>query len=315
MEQLLVKIDSLVRISGGILLTKPSIDSITEIKTSPLKIKRGDMFLDINSSKQEIEIAVENGAYCILTAMKVAISDEEIGWIYVKSFDAACVKLARYFATLKSFRFVPLLDVQYALAKSLHVDESVRLLSSCSSEALMQIIKSEDGTLFFVVESSFIGSVDPTVREFSSKIEPTWMFESGLFFVSFVYKDRFFKDIRLSSFFVPYLCSLMECLEHLGVSFSVGSFSTLEHFDPQFVTSKLEMSEFGTTRRAVIFESDLGLYEEELEYLYSRVGREFILKSVNELRSKEFRYALLQGRREDFPELIVEKKTVQMGLF
>ncbi len=165
----MAKIDSIVRISGGVLLNAPSVDSIEDIKISSSKVKRGDLFLDINNSNEDIEIAVENGAYCILTALIPKISDEEIAWISVKNLDTSLIKLARFFSNEKSFRFIPLLDVQYALVKSLHVEEKVKLLSSSPGEALLQILKCENETLFFVVHNSFIQSVDPTIKQFPKK--------------------------------------------------------------------------------------------------------------------------------------------------
>ncbi|MDA7848331.1 hypothetical protein N8972_02450, partial [Sulfurospirillum sp.] len=169
----MAKIDSIVRISGGVLLNSPSVDSIEDIKISSIKVKRGDLFIDVNSSNEEIKIAIENGAYCIITPSIPKISDEEIAWISVEDLEKSIIKLIRFFATQKNFKFIPLLAVQYALAKSLHVEERVKLLSSDPSIALMQILKSESKTLFFVVKNSFIGSIDPTIKQLPSKIEPT----------------------------------------------------------------------------------------------------------------------------------------------
>ncbi len=311
----MAKINSIVRISGGILLNTPSVDSIEDIKISSKNIKRGDLFIDINCSNEEIEEAVQNGAYCILTALIPKISDEEIAWISVKDLEKSLIKLARFYAVEKKFRFIPLLDIQYALAKSLHVEEKAKLLSNSTSIALMQILKSEKETLFFVVKNSFIQNVDPTIKEVKFKIEPDKLFENGLFYSAFIYKERFVKEIRLSSFFIPYLCSLMKYLDELKINYKIDNFNNFEHFYPQFVTSQLQMSDFGTTRRVIIFESDFELYKEELEYLYKKIDKKLIVKDISELKTKDFRYALIHGKKEDCEELLSEKKTVQMGLF
>ena len=315
MGHLLAKIDSIVRISGGVLLNSPSVDSIEDIKISSKNVKRGDLFIDVHGNSEDIEEAVQNGAYCILTPLIPKISDEEIAWISVKDLEKSLVRLARFYAVEKNFRFIPLLDVQYALAKSLHVEERAKLLSNSTSNALMQILKSEEKSLFFVVKNSFIQNVDPTIKKVKSKIEPDKIFENGLFHSSFIYKDRFIKETRLSSFFVPYLCSLMECFDELNINYKIDNFSNFEHFYPQFVTTQLQMSDFGSTRRVIIFESDFELYKEELEYLYTRVDKNLILKEIDELKTKDFRYALIHGKKEDFEELLQEKKTIQMGLF
>ncbi len=317
----MAKIDSILRISGGVLLNTPSVDSVEDIKTSPFKVKRGDLFIDIKRSNEEIQLAVKNGAYCILTALIPNINDEEIAWISVEDLEMSLIKLARFFANEKNFRFIPLLDVQYALAKSLNINEKAKLLSNSPAEALLQLLKSEKETLFFVVRNSFIQIVDPTIKEFPSKIEPTQIFENGIFHASFVYKDRFIQDIRLSSFFVPYLCSLIEYLDNLNISFRIENFNNFEHFYPQFVTSKLESSDFGSTRKVIIYESNFELFNEELDYMTQKVDKDLIVSFtckddvIKKLPNMEFRYALIHGNKEDFEELVKEKKIVQMELF
>ncbi len=315
------KIDSIVRISGGVLQNFPSVKSVEHIRISATKVKRGDFFIDINSSSEEIETAVKSGAYCILTESLSKITDEEIAWIVVDNLEKSMVKLARFYAVCKNFRFIPLLNIQYALAKSLHIEQRVKLLSNSPAEALMQIVKSEDKTLFFVVQNSFIEKIEPTIKELALKIEPEQVFENGIFCSSFIYKGRYIKESRLSSFFVPYLCSLMEYLDDLKIEFRVESFSGFEHFSPQFVTSKLEKSDFGKTRKAIIFESDFELFEEELVYLKKRVDRKLLFsftcrnEAIEQLPKIEFRYALLLGSIDEFSELIKDKNTVQMELF
>ena len=311
----MAKIDSIVRISGGVLLNIPSVDSIEDIKISSKNIKRGDLFIDINENIEDIEEAIQNGAYCILTTLIPKISDEEIGWISVKDLEKSLIKLIRFYAVEKNFRFIPLLDVQYALAKSLHIEKKAKLLSNFAFEALMQILKSEKGTLFFVVKNSFVQNIDPTIKKIKPKIKPDKLFENGLFHSSFIYKDKFVKEVRLSSFFIPYLCSLLECFNQLKINYKIDNFNNFEHFYPQFVTSKLEISDFGTTRRVVIFESEIELYKEQLEYLYKKVNPKLIAKEISELKTKDFRYALIHGKKENFKELIQEKKIVQMELF
>lgn len=321
MGHLLDKISSIVRISGGILLNTPSVDAIVDIKISCLSVKRGDFFIDINSSKQEVETAVSNGAYCIMTAQNTEVKDEEIAWIYTENLEMSIVKLARYFSTQKSFRFVQLTCVQFELAKCLHIEKKTKLLSNLPSEALLQILAYENGALFFVIENSFISDINPTVKQQLLKKEPTQLFENGIFYTSFTYKERFIKDIRLSAFFIPYLCSLMDLLDELNVEFRIDNFNNFKHFYPRFVTSKMQKQEFGSTRRALIYESDFKLFQKELDFLSCRVKKNqllsFICKddALKTLAKVDFKYALIYTDKDSFDKLLFEKKTVQMELF
>jgi len=312
---LLAKIDSIVRISGGVLLNTPSVNSIEDIKISSKNVKRGDLFIDVENSNEDIETAVINGAYAIITATIPKIIDEEIAWISVNDLEKSLVKLARFYAVEKKFRFIPLLSIQYALAKSLHVEGRVKLLSNSTSIALMQILRSENKTLFFVVENSFIQNVDPTVKQLKEKIEPEQIFENGLFHSSFIYKDKFIKDIRLSSFFVPYLCSLIECLDNLKIKYKIDNFNNFEHFYPQFITSKFEKSDFGSTRKVIIFENDFELYTKELNYIYKRIDNKLVATNIEEIKNIDFRYALINTQRVNFDEFFKKREVVQMEFF
>jgi len=312
---LLAKIDSIIRISGGVLLNTPAVESIEDIKISPLKVKRGDLYIDTKNSDKDIELAIQNGAYCIITALMPKISDEEIAWINVKNLENSLIKFARFYANDKNLKFIPLINVQYELAKYLHVEEKAKLLSNSTTDALMQILKSENGTLFFVIQNSFIESVDPTIKKVTKMIKPEQIFESGIFHCSFIFREMFIKNIRLSSFFVPYLCSLIEQLNNLKIKFTIDNFNNFKHFYPQFVTSKLEKSDFGTTRRVIIFENNFDLYKEELDYLYEKVGKNLVLTNIDKIQTTDFRYALIHGKKEDFEELLKEKKPIQMELF
>ncbi|MBL0686486.1 MAG: hypothetical protein JJV95_01940 [Sulfurospirillum sp.] len=317
----MAKIDSIVRISGGVLLNSPSVDSINEIQISPIKINRGDLFIDMNRSNEDVKIAIENGAYCILTSLTSKIDDEEIAWIGVENLEMSVIKLARFYAVEKNFKFIPLLDVQYSLIKYLHLEERAKLLENSPFKALIQIIKSRHETLFFVIKNSFIQNIDPLIKQFPIKMKPVKIFENGIFNTSFIYKNKFIKDIRLSSFFVPYLCSLMAYLDDLKIEFKVINFINFQHFYPQFVTSNMQMSDFGTTRKVIIFESNLALYKEELKYLYKRIDKNLIANftcekdAINKLPYIKFRYALVHGNRENFEKFMTKENTVQMKLF
>ena len=315
------KIDSIVHISAGVLLNTPAVESIGDIRTSCLSVKRGDLFIDVNNSKEEVERAVENGAYCIMSASSLQVIDEEIAWIHTNDLEMSVVKLARYFATKKNLRFIQLATVQFELAKCLHVETKAKLLSSLPSKALLQILSCENEVLFFVIENSFVTDIDPTIKEYVLKKEPTYLLENSIFYTSFSYKERFIKDIRLSAFFVPYLCSLMDLLDELSVEFKIDNFNNFKHFYPRFVSSKMEKRDFGTTRQALIYESDFELFEKELAFLKDRVDENLLIsftckdKAIAVLEKTDFRYALIHVKKDDFDELLCEKKPVQMELF
>lgn len=333
-----MKIESLLRITGGVLLNTPSVNTISDIKISPAKILRKDLFIDINNSEDEIHEAIENGAYCILTASIPNISDEEIAWIYVESLHMAIIKLSRFFATDKNFNFVLLSSLQHNLSKYLHIETKVQTLSQVPSDALLQIINAPSETIFFVIDNAFITKIDPTLTPAKKSLEPDSIFEKSIFYSSFIFSQKFFTEIRLPSIFIPHLCSLLNYLDTSGIEYKIENFNNFDHFYPQFVDNGLHVKDFGSTRKALIFESDCELFQEEIDFLERKIdfndlviflptdkADSFTCKAqkidynhaieIDKLKNREFRYALIYGKISNFQEYMKEKSSQQMTLF
>lgn len=331
-----MRIESLIRITGGVLLNTPSVTSINDIKIYPNKIQRENLFIDINSNQEEINIALENGAYAILTSTLLTNKDEETAWIYLEDLDQAIIKLARYYSTEKKFKFIPLSLVQYKLAKCIQIDKKAKVLSIKPQDALMEILKAEYNELFFVVNNDFIAKIDPSLTLPKNKIAATQTLKSGVFHSSFVFNDKFINNIRLSPFFIPYLCSLINYLDDLKVEYKIENFNNFEHFQPLFINNKLEKKDFGSTNKALIFESNFELFKEELNFLEERLdtnslvtlipeGKNLTCKSVKiiyknffeikNLKDIDFRYTLIYGEIKDFEESLKMQENKQMSLF
>lgn len=333
-----MKIESLLRITGGVLLNTPSVNTISDIKISPTKVLSKDLFIDINNSADEISAAIENGAYCIVTSSIPNISDEEIAWICVESLQIVLIKLSRFFATDKNFNFVLLSSLQYKLSKYLHLETKVQTLSQISSDALLQIINAPRETIFFVIDNAFITKIDPTLNPSKNILEPDSIFEKSIFYSSFIFSQKFFSEIRLPSIFIPHLCSLLDYLDTSSIEYTLENFNNFEHFYPQFVDNSLHLKDFGTTRKALIFESDFQLFQEEINFLERKIDfndlivfvpidkvDSFTCKAkkidynhaveIDKLKNGDFRYALIYGSIMDFQEYMKEKSSQQMTLF
>jgi len=331
-----MRIENLVRITGGVLLNAPSVDSINDILTTSSKVQRENLFIDVNHDESKIAQALENGAYAILTSTIPQIKDEEIAWICVEDINKAIIKIARFYAIQKKFTFITLLTVQYALAKCMQIDKKAKVLSSNPSDALLEILKSKDNETFFVVNSDFITKIDPSITLPKNRVDPDKIFQSGLFYSTFIFRDKYINNLKLSPFFVPFLCALMEYLDELHVEYSVDNFNHFEHFYPQFVNNNLEQKDFGSTDKVLIFETDFELFLKELNFLEERYNHQslvvftpqetsftckvetIVYKSfcdIQNLKDIDFKYAIIYGRLQDFEESLKMKVTNQMSLF
>lgn len=331
-----MRIESLIRITGGVLLNTPSVDLINDIKISSNKVQRENLYIDINNNEEERNEALENGAYAILTSTIPQIIDEEIAWISVDNLNQAIIKLARYYVTDKNFKFIPLSSIQYKLAKCIQINKKAKVLSSEPKDALTEILKAQDNELFFVVNNDYITKINPDLILPKNKIEATKTLESGIFHSSFVFNDMFINNIKLSPFFVPYLCSLISYFDDLEIEYKIENFNNFDHFQPLFVNSNLEKKDFGLTNKALIFEKDFKLFKKELNFLEKRLDcnslvvlipeeKKLTCKSIKmiyknffeikSLKNIDFRYALIYGDIKDFEESLKMQENKQMSLF
>ncbi len=331
-----MKIESLLRITGGVLLNTPSINQIDDIKILPSRVLPKNLFIDINGSKEDRDEAILNGAYCILTSTHPDISDQEIAWLHVDNLEMSIIKLSRFYALDKNYKFILLNEIQYKLAK--HLNTKIQTLSSKLSLALMQIINSKQDNIFFVIDNKFINKIDPVIAMRKDKYYPHKIFKKGIFSSSFIFNDKYFNDIKLSPLFIPQLCSLLHNLDELQIIYDVSNFKEFEHFYPQFVDNNLNKKEFGLSQRALIFENEFELFLKEVNYLEENVDIKDILllmpkdtietftckaeklvynasSETKKLKIKKFKYALIYGNIEEFEEFIQTTNSTQMTLF
>jgi ferrochelatase len=91
--------------------------------------------------------------------------------------------------------------------------------------------------------------------------------EQTLFETSFIHQDTFYERQMLSPFFIPYLEHLLFFYTFLRIPFQIKGFGKMGHFIPVFTNSRLEVKEFGTSDRVVIFEPLLELIDEQIDFL------------------------------------------------
>jgi len=333
-----MKIESLKRITGAVPLNTALITEINDIKILATKILEKDLFIDINHCEDDIFEAIQNGAYGILTENYPNIIDKEIAWLYVEDMNLAIIKLARFYASNKDFSFIHVNNIQYKLSKCLHVNKKMQVLSQKISSAFLQIKDAQEKSIFFVVENKFINQIDPLVKTAKKETTPQQIIKKGIFYSSFIFNGKYINDIRLSSFFIPSLCSLLEYLNEFNISFYATNFHNFEHFYPQFVDKKLNKKDFGTSDKVLIFEKEFELFLKEIIFLEQNIDHKSILIlttknrekkfntkaeilvynepiDIKKLENKKFKYVLIYGDIEDFEEILNNTNNKQMTLF
>lgn len=331
-----MRIEDIVRITDGLVQNFPSVDQIESIKIDPHKVKRGDLFLDVDNSLQNQKRAVENGAFAILSEEISEITDEEIAWIEVDSLRLACVKLARYEFSKKNGKILFVDDISQEIIEKITQNLEFTKLFSNVFKTLITIIATGENMKFTCSDERLAFSIDP----FCHKIDCRYSLEifevKSPFYVSFICNDKFFNDIKIPSIFVNRLCAIITYFEDKNIKFNVHKLHMDRHFSPVFIDYGLRKKEFGQGGKVIIFENNKENMDLEISHL-SNFSDNFIIcapkiyknyflhhknvfllscdEEVSDLAKKKYRYILVFGKKDSYKKIFKIKKEDNRSLF
>ena len=87
-------LENVIALTHATLLNSPYVSSFSGVTLEVKNVKRG--FLFIATKSDEIDLAIQNGAYGILFDSPTQISDNEIAWIKVEDLTSALVRILRF---------------------------------------------------------------------------------------------------------------------------------------------------------------------------------------------------------------------------
>jgi len=330
-----MRIENLLQITDGILQNIPSVQEIESIKIDPLKVQRGDLFLDIKNSPQNQNLALQNGAFAIISEEINHIIDNEIAWIEVDSLRLACVKLSRYEFNKRNGQILYIDDVQKELLQSIVRHKEFVNLSSNVYQSLVSIRQAGEDCKFACSDARLAFSIDSTCATLKDCFNIEAFESSSPFYSSFSCNNTFYNNIKLPNIFIKRLCCVIDYLQRKKIDFNLHNICLKEHFSSKFVDYKLNKKEFGQSSKVIIFEKDIDLIKHEMNYL-KKFTEEMIvcipkrylkyikLKNISVFSSKEdlkcileksFKYALVLGDRLSFKEIFAPKISKQSSLF
>lgn len=332
-----MKIDNLVRIVDGVLQTTPSIDAFEEILFESAKVSRGDLFIDKDGTREAIEEAIAKGSYAILSSLDFQSNDDEIAWIKVDDMPLAIIKILRFLCTQKSLSIVLATPLQASFLNEIQSEKSIKVLNSSLYHIAKELFKARENEVFCLIDEVMASSIYPTFERITKalhvKIKP-----KGLFISSFFDEERYFHELRLPALFVNDLVGVLHFCEAKNIAYSLESNLCIEHFYPQFITNNIRKKEFGMGEKVLIFEDDMALLKDELTYLQGQVkdeqlllcipcnssietsfkGEIFYFNEIDEcevLKDKNFKYALVFGKKEHFETFLTRDFSTQPTLF
>jgi len=260
-----VQINSILDIIDGKLLNSPSISFIYSFKTDVNKIKEGDLF--IASNLDDVQIAVQRGAFAIITENFYPIIDNEIAWIKVDNITNAIVKLLRYKLATFNLQAYFCNIVSFNLLKALSsYEKNLKFISNSFDELLSSLDDINENTILISKDIELLNKLYPNNCAFEKeKFEISNLIEHSLFETSFTYKNIYFQKIKIPSIYVE---DFIRIYDFLNISdFDDSKLKNFNFFKPTFLDKNFNIVEFGKSDRFIIVQNELSLIEKEVNYL------------------------------------------------
>ncbi len=244
-------IENVVAVTGGLLLNKPSISRFETVALSPAKAVRGSLF--IAKELSDIDIALKNGTYGIITDLAVTPTDEEIAWIRVDDLSVTLLKLLRLWLVInpRTFHLVSPLTMEFI--KMTASDHRVTTLCDDPKEASEQILTSSEKERFFCDNKKFLERIGAYISPLEPVDIASKLITKRIFDSSVIIEDIYYARLPITGCLLPELLKSLGFLKAAKVSYTLSNITFPSSFEPVFIDSKIRRVSFGESERVIIF--------------------------------------------------------------
>ena len=260
-----MKIEDLLNLTAGKMITKPTITAINSVTVYPSKIDQGDLF--ISNDKEEIETAIANGAYAIVFSdSEIKVTDTEVAWIQVNDIQKSAFKLIRYVLISREANFYLFTEHELSFMKMIVTQKSnLDILPSDWRKMFERILNSES-KMFIGTDSLLMKMIKPDVailnKEASCEIITDTLFKVTFKINSYIYQE---KDI--TPFHVDILQRVVEFCDLHHFPYNLDRVKYTKHFVPVFIDGFLNQTNPSKSDKVAIFTDNLADIHKAREYV------------------------------------------------
>ncbi|MDD3775110.1 MAG: hypothetical protein PHV08_04020 [Sulfurovaceae bacterium] len=264
-----MNISDIVNITDGLLIGAPKVQAVESASVYPSKIEHGDLFF--SSSQDEIDSAINNGAYAIVyDNEEIVKNDNEIAWIKVSDIRLAAMKLVRYVLLKKEADFYLLDPHELSFLKMLAADKrNITIISSDWKKAFEQIVNSSDH-LFVGDDIELLTTIKPDVLKLEEKKEIQLISET-MFRCSLKIDGYVYQNYEIAPFHIAYLSKVLHFLDKHNIRYDIEKLKYTKHFLPVFIDNQLQALPSGKSDKVVIFADNLKDIYSAKEYIKYRI--------------------------------------------
>lgn len=258
-----MKISSLIDIIDGELLNTPSISFIYSFKTKAKKVKESDLFIARNIN--DIETAIQNGAYAIVLEEKYPLLDKEIAWIKVDSIDKVLVQLIRYRLANFNLKAYYSNKAIYNFLNIFSNDINLKFIPWNLDDFIKTLNDIDNDSTLICHDKNVLDMLYPNNTKFKSINHITNnLTEHSLFESSFSYKDKFFSRLKISSL---YINDFLDAYTYLNYDFDFTKLKTFYNLKPLFLDKRLNITEYGKSDKFMLMQNNISLAKKEITYI------------------------------------------------
>jgi ferrochelatase len=260
-----MKIEDILNLTEGILSNTPRVQAIEAATVFHSKVDHGDLFF--SSNQEEIDRAIENGAYAIVyDDENIVRRDNEIAWIKVSDIQLAAFKLIRYVIIKKEAQFILFSEHELTFLKMILLHKNnISFISNDWRKAFEQILNS-DGSLFVGTDKELMQLIKPDVTKLEREVEG-YPVSDTLFRTTFKVGGFVYQEKELIPFHLEYLLRVIDFCDKEDLPYSVDRIKYTKHFMPVFIDLKLKSTRPSNSDRVAIFTDNLPDIAKAREYV------------------------------------------------
>jgi len=260
-----MKIEDILNLTEGVLSNEPKVQAISAATVYPSKVEHGDLFF--SSNQEEIDKAIQNGAYAIVYDDENIIqNDDEIAWIKVSDIQLAAFKLIRYVVIKKEASFYLLSEYELTFLKMILTHKTnISFIADDWKKAFEQILNSDD-SLFIGTDEELIKLIKPDAKRLKGDVDG-YAISDTLFRTTFKVDGFVYQEKELIPFHIEFLLRVVNFCNEQELPYSIDKIKYTKHFLPVFIDLKLQSTRPSNSDRVAIFTDNLADIAKAREYV------------------------------------------------
>jgi len=260
-----MKIEDLLNLTAGRMLTEPTVTAINSVTVYPSKIEQGDLF--ISNNREEIASAIANGAYAIIFSDEnIEITDNEIAWIKVEEIEKSAFKIIRYVLISREANFYLFSEHELSFMKMIVTQKSNLAILPSDWRKMFERILNSESKMFIGTNELLMKMIKPDVS-LLNKEASCEIITDTLFKVTFKINGYIYQEKDITPFHVDILQRVVEFCDLHHFPYDLHRVKYTKHFVPVFIDGFLNVMNPSKSDKVAIFTDNLQDIYKAREYV------------------------------------------------